>query len=315
MRQCKSIVVLAGAGMSVASGIPDFRSAGTGLYDTLRPELLTATEPERAAIEDDPTLALDRGMFLNNPFPMLETKRSFILGTHERRWRATLAHRFVELLSTKLGNLTRIYTQNIDGLEAQCVGLPRERVVNVHGSMGSAACEVCGEEMDFDEFCTEVRAKVKDITGEDGEAPQESTLIVCGACGEPMVKPTIVLFRGSMPNEFHRRVAQDLPECDLLIVIGTSLMVAPANSLVYRVPPTTLRLVINNERVGQRLGIDYADDAVRDVYAHGYSDETCLDLAEQMGWLEDLAAIVDELPDSSALLLRERLAQRQQPEK
>lgn len=86
--QCKSIIVLAGAGMSVSSGIPDFRSAGVGLYDTLRPELLTASELEQALIEDDPTLALDKGMFLQNPLPMLETKRSFILGTYEKRWKA-----------------------------------------------------------------------------------------------------------------------------------------------------------------------------------------------------------------------------------
>ena len=97
--------------MSVSSGIPDFRSAGSGLYDTLRPELLTATEEERALIEDDPTLALDKGMFLRNPLPMLETKRDFILGTYEKRWKATLAHRFVELLHSRLGKLTRLYTQ------------------------------------------------------------------------------------------------------------------------------------------------------------------------------------------------------------
>lgn len=164
--------------------------------------------------------------------------------------------------------------------------------------------------MDFDEFCAEVRANVKDITGEDRTAPSESTPIVCRACGEPMVKPTIVLFRAPMPNEFHWRVAQDLPKCDILIVMGTSLTVAPANSLVYRVPPTALRLVMNNEQVGRRLGIDYSNCAVRDVYAHGHSDETCLDLAEQMGWLEDLAVIIDNLPDSSAQLLRERLERR-----
>ena len=224
--------------MSVASGIPDFRSAGVGLYDTLRPELLTASELERALIDDDPTLALDKGMFLENPLPMLETKRSFILGTHGKRWKATLAHRFVELLHTKLGKLTRVYTQNIDGLELQCTGLPREKVVNVHGSMGAAACERCGQEMDFDEFCEKVRCNIKDITGEDGEAPAESTPIQCEACENPTVKPTIVLFRGSMPKEFHTLTAQDLPDCDLLIVMGTSLMVAPANSLVYRIPPT-----------------------------------------------------------------------------
>ena len=123
----------------LSSGIPDFRSAGVGLYDTLRPELLTASELEQALIEDDPTLALDKGMFLENPLPMLETKRSFILGTYTKKWKATLAHRFVEMLHTKLGKLTRLYTQNIDGLELQ-TQLPRDIVVPVHGTMAAAAC-------------------------------------------------------------------------------------------------------------------------------------------------------------------------------
>jgi hypothetical protein len=93
--------------MSVSCGIPDFRSTGVGLYDTLRPELLTVTEPERELIGSDTTLALDRGLFLQNPLPMLETKRGFILGTSEKRWRAMPAHRFVEMLRTKLGKLVR----------------------------------------------------------------------------------------------------------------------------------------------------------------------------------------------------------------
>ena len=67
---------------------------------------------------------------------------------------------------------------------------------------------------------------------------ETSTPITCDACGNPYVKPTIVLFHGSMPQLFHRRVAEDLPECDLLIIIGTSLQVSPANSLVCRIPPT-----------------------------------------------------------------------------
>ena len=308
---CRSIIVLAGAGMSVSSGIPDFRSAGTGLYDTLNAELLTASELEQALIEDDPTLALDKGMFLENPLPMLETKRSFILGTYEKKWKATLAHRFVELLHTKLGKLTRLYTQNIDGLELQ-TQLPKEKVVPVHGTMGAAACEQCGHEVDFDEFCTKIRTQIKDISGQDVDAPAQSTPIICDACDNPTVKPTIVLFRGSMPKEFHVKAAQDLPECDLLIIMGTSLTVAPANSLVYRIPPTALRMVMNNERVGRRLGIDYSENSIRDVWAHGYTDETCLNLAEKMGWLDDLAGNVDKLPESSANMLRERLAQRQE---
>jgi len=248
---------------------------------------------------------------LQNPLPMLELKRSFILGTYEKQWKATLAHRVVELLHSKLGKLTRLYTQNIDGLEAQCTDLPSEKVVNVHGSMAAAACERCGRTVDFDEFCEGVRSKVKDIGGRDPAAPAESSPIVCPACGHPHVKPSIVLFRGSMPAEFHVKTALDLPGCDLLIVMGTSLTVAPANGLVYRVPPTALRMVMNDERVGGRLGLEYGEDSIRDVFAHGRSDETCLDLAEEMGWLDDLALIADELPESSARLLHERLAQRQ----
>ena len=53
------------------------------------------------------------------------------------------------------------------------------------------------------------------------------------------------------------RSEEDLPTCDLLIVAGTSLVVSPANSLVYRVPEETIRVVVNNERVGENLDIDY----------------------------------------------------------
>ena len=91
--------------MSVSCSISNFWSTGVGLYDTLRPKLLTAMEPKRELIGSDTTLALDRGLFLQNPLPMLETKRGFILGTSEKRWRATLTHRFVEMLHTKLGKL------------------------------------------------------------------------------------------------------------------------------------------------------------------------------------------------------------------
>ncbi len=101
---------------------------------------------------------------------------------------------------------------------------------------------------------------------------------------------------------------------DEKIFMGTSLTVAPANSLVYRVPPTALRMVMNDERVGRRLGIDCSEDAIRDVWARGRTDATCLDLAERMGWLDDLAAIADELPDSLAKLLRDRLDRRSREE-
>ena len=66
--------------------------------------------------------------------------------------------------------------------------------------------------------------------------------------------------------------------------MSTLLTAAPTNSLVYRVPSTALRMVMNDERVGRRLGINYGKDTIRDVWARGCIGATCLDLAERMGW-------------------------------
>mmetsp|Transcript_10987 Transcript_10987/g.13627 ORF Transcript_10987/g.13627 Transcript_10987/m.13627 type:complete len:329 (+) Transcript_10987:85-1071(+) len=305
---CKSIVILTGAGVSVASGIPDFRSPG-GMYATLRPELITATPEERRLMRSDPTYVVEKEMFTRNQFPYLEVRRPFILGTRDRRWKATLAHRFAELLHVKTGKLTRVYTQNIDGLYGQCDEIPSEKIVSVHGTIGKASCEACGFEADYDQFCHEVKHSIKDIynTG-DEDAPSASKNINCRSCGKPAVKPTTVLFGGAMPEEFFERVTEDLPSVDLLIVAGTSLVVAPANAIVFSVPEKAIRLIVNNEEVGHSLGIDYSETAKRDYFAKGMCDEVFLDLMCELGWLSDLSEIVDELPEASRLLVNDRLA-------
>ena len=303
--QCQSIAILAGAGMSVASGIPDFRSAG-GLYDTLRPGLLTASLDEREAIRADPTFALDMTLFLQNSLPCLELNRPFILGTRDKLWKATLAHRFVELLHVKTGKLTRLYQQNIDGLEGQCTKLPREKVVMVHGSMDEAECALCKTKSDFQGFCTLVETNIKDLTGKDRKAPALSTPIACQVCGYEAMKPSIVLFRSSLPGEFFRCVREDLPGVDLMIVVGTSLAVAPANSLVYCCPRTAMRVIVNREPVGYQLGIDYSEHSKRDFFAQGDVDEVLLDLAVELGWLEELQQLYGQLPEKSEQVLKER---------
>ena len=309
--RCNNILVLAGAGMSVNSGIPDFRSAN-GLYATLDADQLTATAEQREDIRRDPTTALDQHLFLENPLPCLELKRSFILGTHRRQWKATLAHRFLEVLHNKTGKLIRTYTQNIDGLECQ-LDLPSSMVVPVHGSMDRAECARCEQSFDFDTFCQKVQTQIKDVTGQDATAPQESTPISCPMCGSTAVKPAIVLFRSSLPKVFFEKVPTDIQNIDLLLILGTSLRVAPANSIVWRVPRSCLRVLINREPAGQHLGMDMdPETALRDYHAAGDIDETVLELMEHLGWLDDLAPLLerDELPESSAKLLRERLSRK-----
>ena len=100
--ECKSIAMLTGAGVSVAAGIPDFRSPG-GMYDALQPDKLTATDRQRRAMAADAVAVVTRDLFFANAFPYLEVRRPFILGTHARKWRPTLSHRFAQLLHSRTG--------------------------------------------------------------------------------------------------------------------------------------------------------------------------------------------------------------------
>jgi NAD-dependent deacetylase sirtuin 2 len=273
------------------------------MYDTLRPELLTATPDRQEWMRQDPTAVVMWDMFKTNAFPYLEVRRPFILGTRDQTWKATIAHRFMELLHTKTHKLTRVYTQNIDGLHKQCTELPTETVVPVHGTISQVGCEGCGADMEFDLFCEHLQTNIKDIYATNDTAPAQSTPIKCPTCDRALVKPKTVLFGRSLPEQFFVRANEDLPHADLLIIAGTSLAVSPANSLAYRVPDSTIRVVVNSEPVGQELGIDYDDSSGRDFFAQGDSDSVFLELIRELGWTEDLIAKKDLLPTKSQALL------------
>ena len=275
------------------------------MYDTLRPALITCSDKERRLMSADPTYVVSWDIFSQNAFPYLEVRRPFILGTAERKWKATLAHRFNELLHTKLGKLTRVYTQNIDGLDRQCMDLPPEKTVPVHGSLARVSCEGCQTPMEFSTFCHEVRTKIKDIYQVDPTAPKASSPVLCPNCQRPLVKPTTVLFGRSLPMEFFERIDEDLPNVDLLIVAGTSLVVSPANSVVYKVPSHTHRVIINKEPVGRDLGIEYGSPSSRDCFLQGPCEEIFFELIKELGWVEDLD--LQLLPKVSAELVKEAL--------
>ena len=68
---------------------PDFRSPG-GMYDTLRTDLITATDKQRRLMELDPTYVVEKNMFMPTAFPYLEVRRPFILGVRDRKWKPTI---------------------------------------------------------------------------------------------------------------------------------------------------------------------------------------------------------------------------------
>jgi NAD+-dependent protein deacetylase sirtuin 2 len=281
------------------------------MYSTLRPELLTATNEQKQLMSIDPTYVVSWDIFKDNSLPYLEVRKPFIIGTLQHKWKATIGHLFFNILEKKFpSKLTRWYTQNIDGLEYQCTNIPSSKLIPVHGSIAQASCENCGHDItDYTKFCNNVQTSIKDIYNIDDTAPKVSTPIICEKCSKPLVKPKTVLFGRSLPSNFFTSVQNDLPNVDLLIIAGTSLVVSPANSVVYSVPDTTYRVIINNEPVGSELGIDYSDPATssnrrhRDIFLQGTCDEIFLELIEHLGWLQDIQQVVDVLPPDSAKLI------------
>jgi len=185
--KCKNIVFLTGAGVSVGAGIPDFRSPG-GMYDTLKPELLTATDQERAIMKREPTFVVNKQLFKVNQFPYLELRRPFILGLAEAKWKATVTHWFIAICQKK-GLLRRLFTQNIDGLDFQ-TNISNNNIVGVHGTLGKIVCEDCHHECPIEEF----RDKVKKIsktytkwTPPHPKYPPQSTVLTAE---NPKLNPT-----------------------------------------------------------------------------------------------------------------------------
>jgi NAD-dependent SIR2 family protein deacetylase len=301
----KNIVMLTGAGISCDSGIPDFRSPG-GLYATLNPSLLTATDAQKRYLEGYPVGIVDIDLFRVNQFPYLEVRRPFILGTFENRWKPTIAHLFAKILDER-GLLKRVYDQNIDGLY-HAIGMRPPKLVKLHGSLAEVACEFCSTPYPPEEFCREVRKNIRNIYDEnDREAPLMSSNIKCPKCRRPGVKPATVLFGRPLQPQVYETMRKDFHEerstIDLMIISGTTLQVSPACNLVEWTNPGIPRILINNERVGLNVGLDFSSENNLDIHIESSCDQGFLDFAQQLQWFGDVAKRKDELCQKSQQLL------------
>jgi len=268
LQNCKHVIVMVGAGISVNAGIPDFRTPGTGLYDNLQKYNLPYAE---AIFEID--------YFRKNPRPFYTLCKALWPGQH----RPTTAHYFITLLHQK-GMLQRCYSQNIDSLETTA-GLPKELVVAAHGNFDSATCIASGQKVSTEE----VREAVMD--GEDA----------CNALSQKyggLVKPDIVFFGENLPGRFFQLVPPDFDQCDLLLVLGTSLQVHPFAGLINEVRPDVPRLLINRERAGEgrgffSRGFRFDQPNSRDVFFKGDCDSGVRELVELLGWGNEFESLLD----------------------
>lgn len=269
----QNIIVMTGAGVSVSAGIPDFRTPGTGLYSQL--EKYNLPYPEAIFTLD---------YFKKNQKPFYTLAKEIYPGLHF----PTPTHYFLKLLADK-GLLLRIYTQNIDSLE-QIAGIDKSLVIAAHGNFDTATCVDTEEKVDPEEVKNSI------LEGEKGWNRMNKKY-------GGLVKPDIVFFGEKLPKRFLESIKEDFPKCDLLIVMGTSLQVQPFASLIDRVDDNIPRLLINREEVGvyesnpfafliQRMrGFNFNDNS-RDIAVLKDCDDGIQDLAEELGWLNQLKNLI-----------------------
>ena len=208
LRQAKSIVALTGAGISTPSGIPDYRSPESGLWK-----------------EGDPMEIASIYAFRHDPDAFFGWIRP--LATTILEAKPNPAHRALTKLEQN-GRLKAIITQNIDLLHTRAGS---QTVYEVHGSLRRATCLTCHTEVDG--------LPLLQMLIKTGQPPR------CIACNH-ILKPNVVLFGELLPVLTMHLAQQAAKQCDVMLVAGSSLEVAPAGDLPLLAKRAGARLIIVN---------------------------------------------------------------------
>ena len=275
--KAKKILIMQGAGISTATGIPDFRSPN-GIYANLADYNLPF-----------PEAVFDIKYFAENPKPFYKLNSEFV----KRNVKPTLAHYFESLLVQK-GLVKRIWTQNVDGLE-RAAGIHEEYLVEVHGTFRVSHCTKCNAAFSYDEM------KEPYCAGEPVKCPKEGC--------DGLVKPDVVFFSEPLPQRFQEMLEDDFTGCDLAIVIGTSLQVQPFATLPIFLRTDIPRIMFNMNpaRTYEEKLILYEGQLLdanakichglfkfghvtnrRDVFVGGDCQQTLLEFARALGFEDEL---------------------------
>lgn len=207
IKNSQSIVVFTGAGISVPSGIPDFRSAD-GIYNQ---KYKTQYRPEEI---------ISHSFYLEHPDMFYEFYKEKMCYPNAK---PNAAHKYFADLEKKGKNVT-VVTQNIDNLHQEAGST---RVYELHGSVHRNYCERCNRLFGL-----------KYMLDHPG-VPH------CDKCGG-QIKPDVVLYEESLDEDTIQRAISAIMTCDTLIVVGTSLTVYPAAGFIRYFRGSNL-VVINKQ--------------------------------------------------------------------
>ncbi|MBD3236436.1 MAG: NAD-dependent protein deacylase [Candidatus Eisenbacteria bacterium] len=191
--RARQIVAFTGAGISSESGIPTYRDTNDAIWEKYDSETIA----EISHFRRDP----------RNFWRFFQEARYVAMSQAE----PNPGHRALAAME-RAGRLHSVITQNIDGLHQQAGS---QRVIELHGNTRRILCLECGERHAFEE--------VYEILQLRNPPP-------CRACGG-MLKPDVVFFGEPLPAAALMEAGQAIADCDLLIAIGSSLVVYPAAAL------------------------------------------------------------------------------------
>ncbi len=196
LRDASRVVVFSGAGLSAESGIPTFRDAVSGLWERFDPAALATAQ----AFRNDPALV----------WGWYEWRRAKALAAQPNA-----AHLAIAKLATRVPTLT-VVTQNVDDL-LERAGCPE--VLHLHGSLGSPRCFACARAY-----------AIKDDQPDESEQGRSIEPPRCLHCNGK-VRPGVVWFGESLPDDVWRKALAAVKKCDVLLSVGTSGLVQPAAEL------------------------------------------------------------------------------------
>jgi NAD-dependent deacetylase len=190
--ESQRVIVFTGAGISTESGIPDFRSPG-GIWSRYDPEDFTIQK------------------FLSGPAARKTIWKMSIEDGLLTEAEPNLAHYAIAELY-RLGKLDCVITQNIDNLH-QKAGVPEDKVFELHGNMEWVVCLSCRRRFPMPEVLQKIKEGI--------EVPD------CPDC-QGILKPDAVFFGEALPQETLQEAIRRAQNCDLFIVIGSTLVIYPA---------------------------------------------------------------------------------------
>ena len=210
IEQAQYIVCFTGAGISTESGIPDFRSPGTGLWNKVKP----------IQFQD----------FVGSPDAQKESwSRKFSGEMKMENAEPNKGHLAVAEL-VRRGKCRAVITQNVDNLH-QSSGVPDEQVIELHGNATYASCLSCATRYELAEL--------------ERQFTQLGNVQPCQRCGG-LIKTATISFGQSMPEAAMSQAQAETDQCDLMLVMGSSLSVYPAASFPEYAHTRGARLAIVN---------------------------------------------------------------------